>query len=131
MPLFPEIRAAFKHLSGNPDDLIFPNLSRNWFRNFLTQAIRKSGVKQWNKLWINLRSSFVTDLARMGYDERTMDAIIGNTAAVRRKHYIQFDKRRAYDRVLADAERIFSEDSNRDAALQELLPLLREFLEHR
>jgi len=95
IPLFPEIRAAFKRLSGNPDDYIFPNRSRGWFRTFLLRAIRKSGVQQWKKLWINLRSSFVTDLARMGYDERTMDAIIGNTAAVRRKHYVQFDKRRA------------------------------------
>jgi len=121
-------RSLFNRLSGNPDDFIFSGRSRCWFRTILVRAIHRSGVPQWEKLWINLRSSFVTDLARMGYDERTMDSIIGNSAAVRRKHYIQFDKRRAYDRVLADSERIFSEDSGRDAALQELLPLLREFL---
>ena len=131
VPLFPEIRAAFSRLSGHPDDFIFTAYSKYWYRKFLERAIRKSGVEQWVKLWINLRSSFVTDLVRIGYDERTIDAIVGNSAAIRRKHYIQFDKRRAYDRVLADAERIFSEDSSRNAALQELLPLLREFLESR
>jgi len=129
VPLFPEIRVVFNRLTSNSDDFIFSGRSRSWFRKILERSIRRSGVQQWEKLWINLRSSFVTDLARMGYDERTMDSIVGNSAAVRRKHYVQFDKRRAYDRVLADAERIFSEDSGRTVAFQELLPLLREFLE--
>ena len=131
VPLFPEVQAIFNRLTGESDDLVFAGRSSGWYRCFFNRAIRRSGVTKWEKLWINLRSSFVTDLARMGYDEKTMDAIVGNSAAIRRKHYIQFDKRRAYERVLADAERIFSEDSKQSAVIQDLLPLLREFIESR
>jgi len=131
VPLFPEIQTIFNRLSGKPDELVFAGRSSGWYRSCFNRAIRRSGVDRWEKLWINLRSSFVTDLARMGYDERTMDAIIGNSAATRRKHYIQFDKQRSYARVLADAERIFSEDSKQSAVLQDLVPLLREFMESR
>ena len=131
VPIFPEVRAIFNRLSGKPDELVFESRKKWWYRNFFERAIHHAGVTQWEKLWINMRSSFVTDLARMGYDEKTMDAIIGNTAAVRRKHYIQFDKRRAYERVLADAERIFSEESTKSAVVQDLIPLLREFMANR
>jgi hypothetical protein len=65
----------------------------------------------------------------MGYDEKTLDAIFGNSARIRMKHYIQFNKQRAYARILADGDRIFSGESNDE--LQELLPLLREFLTSR
>jgi hypothetical protein len=131
IPIFPDVREIFNRLSGKPDELIFGSRSKGWYRSCFLRAVSRSGVGQWEKLWINMRSSFVTDLARMGYDEKTMDAIIGNTAAVRRKHYIQFDKRRAYERVLADAELIFSEDSKKSAVIQDLIPLLREFMANR
>jgi hypothetical protein len=127
VPLVREIRDIFSRLVGTPDDLIFGGHCRNWFREFFLRAIERAGVDRWEKLWVNLRSSCITDFSRMGYDEKTMDSIFGNTARVRRVHYVQFDKQRAYSRVLADGDRIFSGGQD-SAVIQELIPLLREFL---
>ena len=130
VPLLGEVREIFNRLSGTPDELVFRR-SKGWCRGFFVRAIERSGEKQWTKLWTNLRSSCITDFFGMGYDEKTLDLIFGNTAAVRKKYYIQFNKQRAYARVLADGDKIFSGKQISELAYQELLPLLREFLESR
>ena len=130
VPILSDVREAFNRLSGKPDDLIFTN-ERSWYRQFLLRAVKRSGETQWVKLWNNLRSSCITDFSRMGYDEKTLDSIFGNTARVRKIHYVQFDKQRSYARVIADAERIFSADAQKGAVIQDLIPLLREFFANR
>ncbi|GHT24535.1 hypothetical protein FACS189419_09510 [Planctomycetales bacterium] len=69
-------------------------------------------MQVWNKLWVNLRSSCITDLSKRGYDEKTLDAIFGNSAAVRRVHYIQFEKKAAYAKVLLDNEKSYVDGEN-------------------
>lgn len=39
---------------------------------------------------------------KMGYSEKTLDSIFGNSAKVRAEHYEQFHKVVEYDRVLHD-----------------------------
>ena len=131
VPVLREVREFFSRLPGGSEDLVFGGHSRTWYRDFFLRALDRSGVERWEKLWINLRSSCITDFSRMGYDEKTLDSIFGNTARVRRLHYVQFDKQRSYARVLADGDRIFSGDLQEGVVLQELLPLLRELLESR
>ena len=63
-------------------------------------------TKQWEKLFTNLRSSCITDLYERGYKEKTLDAIFGNSAVIRSRHYVQFRKEKAYAKVLQDDERL-------------------------
>jgi hypothetical protein len=125
VPLFGEIREIFGRITDNsgnlnmpaeisclncpncqPTDLVFPNLSR--YRDRIVSAIRASGVVQWTKLFVNLRSSCITDFSERGYSEKTLDSIFGNSSAVRSLHYIQFRQAKEYAKVLQDDERLRS-----------------------
>jgi hypothetical protein len=103
VPLFREVLEVFERLEGKPDELIFDKgyfKKSCWYR--FVRAIARSDEVRWSKLWINCRSSCITDLDELGYSEKTLDAIFGNSALIRRKHYLQFRKEREYNRVLED-----------------------------
>jgi site-specific recombinase XerD len=113
VPLFCEVREIFERFSGNSSDLVFPEAyQRAWYAwQVLANAIEKSGLERWPKLFVNLRSSCITDLEKFGYSEKTLDAIFGNSAEVRRKHYLQLQKEKAYAQVLSDNE-LLQKDKN-------------------
>jgi len=115
VPLFGEIREIFTQINnrrptvGNlgtlcqPTDLVFANLgNKEAIRRRILAAIRASGVEQWAKLFVNLRSSCITDMVERGYKEKTLDAMFGNSAVIRSRHYVQFRKEKEYAKVLAD-----------------------------
>jgi integrase len=110
VPLFAEIREVFEQFIDKRDkkklpiDFIFDDLTCFCFR--LVSAIRAAKVEVWKKLFVNLRSSCITDLAERGCSEKTLDAIFGNSALVRNRHYIQFRKDGEYSKVLQDDERL-------------------------
>jgi hypothetical protein len=108
VPLFREVREIFGRLSGDPEDLIFSgSLSKTsgpWL--MLGNTIERAGITRWSKLFVNLRSSCITDLCDLGYSEKTLDAIFGNSTKVRKAHYIQLQKEKEYKKVLADNEAI-------------------------
>ena len=112
VPFLGEIREIFDRIVVNlgknfePADLVFGTLGN--FRYRFVSAIRASGVEQWEKLFVNLRSSCITDFVERGYQEKTLDAIFGNSSAVRSRHYVQFRKEREYARVLADDTRLLT-----------------------
>ena len=106
VPFFREIQDIFVTLKGDPEDFVFDGWTKSRFCSFMEVAIRKAGMEQWPKLWVNLRSSLITDLEQMGYTEKTLDSIFGNSASVRKLHYIQFERRKAYQKVLADNEKL-------------------------
>ncbi|GHT20073.1 hypothetical protein FACS1894189_9010 [Planctomycetales bacterium] len=127
VPLFREIREIFERLPrGDPNEFIFFGCSRGWFRSMFLSAINRAGVPVWEKLWINCRSSCITDLSDLHYSEKTLDAIFGNSEAVRKKHYIQFEKEKAYRKVLDDNEAIY--DLLHNSALPKDGLSLREIL---
>jgi hypothetical protein len=107
VPFFGEIREIFDRLplSKDPDALVF---CRRFFgfRERVISAIRLAGVPVWTKLFVNLRSSCITDLDERRYSEVTLNAIFGNSAAVRNRHYVQFRQEREYAKVLSDDERL-------------------------
>jgi site-specific recombinase XerC len=106
VPFFCEIRKIFDRIVAvqgkdfKPSALVFPK--QGGFRKRIVVAIQASGVKQWAKLFVNLRSSCTTDLDERGYPEKTMDAIFGNSAVVRKRHYVKFRKEKQYAKVLSD-----------------------------
>jgi hypothetical protein len=68
----------------------------------LSESIESAGLERWQKLYVNQRSSCITDLDSRDYSEKTMNAIFCNSAEVRRIHYIQLQKQQAYKKILAD-----------------------------
>jgi site-specific recombinase XerD len=106
VPLFGEVRKVLDRIIAaqgkdfNSLGLVFPKLG--CFRERIIKAIDQSGMKRWAKLFVNLRSSCITDLDERGYSEKTMDAIFGNSAVVRKRHYVKFRRDREYAKVLRD-----------------------------
>ena len=106
VPLFGEIREILNRIIVNlgnsfqSSDFVFGNLGN--LRHRIVAAIQASGVEQWNKLFVNLRSSCITDMVERGYKEKTLDAMFGNSAVVRSRHYIQFRKDKEYAKALKD-----------------------------
>jgi hypothetical protein len=65
-----------------------------------------SGVECWKKLFVNLRSSCITDCVEWGYSEKMMDSMFGNSARIRSQHYVQFRRDREYAKALENNERM-------------------------
>ncbi|MDR1140906.1 MAG: hypothetical protein LBL62_04370, partial [Planctomycetaceae bacterium] len=72
VPLFGEIREVFNRLSGSPESFVFPRHSvKQWYSwDMLSDVITRAGVEQYPKLYVNMRSSCITDLDALGYSER-------------------------------------------------------------
>ena len=110
--------------------MVFPNLG-NHCRDKIVFAIKQSGVPVWKKLFINLRSSCITDFVERGYSEKTLDAIFGNSALVRSRHYVQFRKEREYSRVLQEDEcllKLYRNGIDLDVSDDLLLRKIRQIL---
>ena len=50
-------------------------------------VVNKAKVAAWPKLFVNLRGSCSDDLERRGIPEKAIDAWVGNSARMRRRHY--------------------------------------------
>jgi hypothetical protein len=94
-------------------------LERQHYVDRLT--IRRAGVEVWEKLFVNLQSSCITDMAERGYSEKTLDSMFGNSAKVQCLHYVQFRKDREYAKVLADEERLSKPVVSQDELLLRLV----------
>jgi site-specific recombinase XerD len=134
VPLFREVKEIFSRLSGESDDLVFSGmLLKDWGAwTMLANTIEKAGLTRWPKLYVNLRSSCITDLCDFGYSEKTLDAIFGNSTEVRKSHYIQLQKEKEYKKVLADNASVVDllcrnggtfENTEKDISLREILEL--------
>jgi hypothetical protein len=136
VPLFREVKEVFSLLqrSGSSDELIFSEFLSKCCQPWvmLAETLERIGLTRWPKLFVNLRSSCITDLADMGYSEKTLDAIFGNSTEVRKSHYIQLQKEKEYKKVLADNEAIVKllcqnggtfESEEKEIPLHEILAL--------
>lgn len=92
IPLFLEIEAELvNHLAEAEDgaEFVFPELTKKSnLRSGLERIIERAGVKQWPKLWQNLRASGSADLARE-LPGHVAAAICGHTEQVAMEHYWQ------------------------------------------
>jgi site-specific recombinase XerD len=144
VPLFGEIREIFEHLTQaglskeNPADSswrIFANVGD--FRTRISTAIRASGVERWVKLFVNLRSSCITDMVERRYSEKMLDSMFGNSTVVRQRHYVQFRKDKEYAKALEENERLLTllhegvDESDVPLQAMDDLLLLRDILVRR
>ncbi|RMF92500.1 MAG: hypothetical protein D6741_14845 [Planctomycetota bacterium] len=94
IPLFPELveplQEAFERASEG-ETYILPKLRRissAALRKPLLAAIKRAGVKQWPRLWHNLRASRQTDLEQR-FPSHVVCAWMGNSRDVANRHYLQ------------------------------------------
>ncbi len=72
---------------GTGTGLVFPELRADSnLRTTLEKFIKRAGLKQWPKLWQNLRASAATDLARC-LPGHVAAAICGHTEQIAQEHY--------------------------------------------
>lgn len=90
IPLLPEIERELLKLLAEADDyaeFVFPAVRADSnLRTTLEKIIRRAGVRQWPKLWQNLRASGASDLARV-HPAHVATAICGHTEEVARESY--------------------------------------------
>ncbi len=93
VPIFPELRPclaeAFDLAEPGTVHVIAKHRGANSnLRTHLERIIRKSGLKPWPKLFVNLRATRETELAE-SYPMHVVCAWIGNSERVAHKHYLQ------------------------------------------
>jgi len=92
IPLLPQIETELLKLHLEAEDgeeYVFPNISgQTNLRTALERIIRNTGLKQWPKLWHNLRASGATDFART-LPSHVAAEICGHTEEVAKEHYWQ------------------------------------------
>ena len=90
VPLLPAIEKELLKLHLEAEELaefVFPGLQADTnLRTGLERIIRRAGVKQWPKLWQNLRASGATDFAR-SLPSHIAAAICGHTEQIAQEHY--------------------------------------------
>lgn len=90
VPLFPQIERELEQLraeaaSGEP--MVLPGIRGDSnLRTSLVKIINRAGVKQWPKLWQNLRSSGATDLVNASTPHIAAETC-GHTEEIAREHY--------------------------------------------
>ena len=95
VPIFPELRPLFLEayeLSKRKDGPVqgrFLDPEDDNPRTQLCRIIRKAGIKPWKKPFNNLRSTRDTELRRAGTPDYKVDAWMGHTLKVAKKHYLQ------------------------------------------
>jgi integrase len=103
VPLFVEIQPYFeKYVAQLPPDreYLFEH-----YRNHanlgmvLRRAVKAAGLKPWNKIFVNLRSSCITDKDRLNWSEETQNKVFGNSKIIRGKHYVQELRDEEFDRL--------------------------------
>lgn len=92
IPLLPQIEAELVKLHLEADEgaeYAFSGLRADSnLRTHLERILRRAGVKQWPKLWHNLRASGATDFAR-SLPSHVAAEICGHTEEVAKEHYWQ------------------------------------------
>jgi integrase len=90
VPLLPQIEKELLalHLEAEEGaELVFPDVRADSnLRTTLEKIIARAGVKQWPKLWQNLRASGATDFART-LPSHVAAAICGHTEQIAQEHY--------------------------------------------
>ncbi len=90
VPLLPQIEKELLALHLEAEDgaeFVFPDVrAATNLRTTLEKIIARAGVKQWPKLWQNLRASAATDFAR-SLPSHVAAEICGHTEQIAQEHY--------------------------------------------
>lgn len=92
LPIFPEFADLLEAAQNASNSKYIIHQARasagSTWRNWLLEAIRKAGQKEWPKLWMNLRASCRTDLEDR-FPSHVCDSWLGHSHKVAREHYLQ------------------------------------------
>jgi integrase len=93
VPIFEELPLFLKKVQnmGNPDrEYVFEKYRQcTNVGTVIKKRMSRSGLVPWEKFFVNLRSSCITDKERLGWTKSVMNAVFGNSEAVRLGHYVQ------------------------------------------
>jgi integrase len=109
-PLFPELRpfleTCFRAKDRDPIKVIKRvHCTKNNLRTQMGRILERASIKQWPKLFQNLRSTRETELVQQGHPVHVVCTWLGNTPKVAEKHYLQVtdeDFQRALLRCVPD-----------------------------
>lgn len=109
-PLFPELRPfleiCFRAEDRDPIKVIGRvRCTKTNLRTQMGRILERASIKQWPKLFLNLRATRETELVRQGHPVHVVCSWLGNTPKVASKHYLQVtdaDFQRALLRCLPD-----------------------------
>ena len=92
VPLFPELRPHLEEAyRERKPDAVYVIPRAHGEPNLGTEAVRiiqRAGVAPWEKVFVNLRGSRADELERI-YPTHVVDAWMGNSSRVRRRHYLK------------------------------------------
>ncbi|MCA9159645.1 MAG: site-specific integrase [Planctomycetales bacterium] len=104
IPLFPVVEVELLKFFAEAEDEaeeVFPAVTmESNLRRGLERIIKAAEVKQWPKLWQNLRASGATDMAR-SYPAHIATAICGHSIEIAQEHYWQVTDA-DFDDILAE-----------------------------
>ncbi|MGL4593267.1 MAG: tyrosine-type recombinase/integrase [Thermoguttaceae bacterium] len=92
VPIFEELRSnleALKAAAGDSPFLFSRMRNCKNLGEMVKKSMRQSRLQAWPKFFNNLRSSCITDKERLGWSRSVMDAVFGNSEAIRLSHYVQ------------------------------------------
>ena len=94
IPLFPELRPFLETCFRAKDRDAIKVVKRvrctkNNLRTQMGRILKQAEIKQWPKLFQNLRSTRETELVQQGHPVHVVCAWLGNTPRVANKHYLQ------------------------------------------
>ncbi|MDP6543511.1 MAG: tyrosine-type recombinase/integrase [Phycisphaerae bacterium] len=103
IPLFPELETILSeaYALATPGDTYIITRYRDTTQNLRTtllRIIRNAGLTRWPRLFQNMRSSRITELAEH-FPAHVLDSWFGNTETVREAHYLQTTTEH-YDRAV-------------------------------
>jgi integrase len=109
-PLFPELRpfleACFRAKDRDAIKVVTRvRCTKTNLRTQMERILERAGIKQWPKLFQNLRSTRETELVQQGHPVHVVCTWLGNTPKVAEKHYLQVtdeDFQRALLRCVPD-----------------------------
>lgn len=93
VPIFPELLPfllAYRSDAKSGGEHVVNKLRRlsgNW-RGKLHRAIRRAGVRPWQKVFVNLRASRETELIQQGNPVADVTSWLGNSPQIAAKHYV-------------------------------------------
>lgn len=113
VPFFHELREMFYSLKerNRKDEYVFPRsmVSKWGLTSRYVGALERGKIERWPRLFNNLRASCVTEYDELGFTEKTLDSIFGNTERIRKRHYSGFRKDRAFMQILGTKKSIVDE----------------------
>ncbi len=93
VPLFPRVAAELrKYRAKSKGEYLFPTLrkmSSSAMSHRWTALLKVCGIQPWPLSFNTLRASCITNLRRRGLHDELLNAIFGNSARVRAKHYVK------------------------------------------